>query len=60
LGPGAAVRAEGRRAIQAPGRRVSRIYVGCHFRDAVEKGLVHGRKIADWTVRHALQPFGKR
>jgi hypothetical protein len=39
---------------------VSRIYVGFHFRDAVDKGLVHGRKIADWAVGRALQPLGQR
>lgn len=33
----------------------SRIYVGFHFRDAVEKGLRHGRQIGDWAVRHALE-----
>ena len=34
---------------------VSRIYVGFHFRDAVEKGLKHGAQIGDWAVDHALQ-----
>jgi hypothetical protein len=34
---------------------VSRIYVGFHFRDAVEKGLKHGAQIGDWTVDHALE-----
>ena len=35
---------------------VSRIYVGFHFRDAVEVGTHHGEKIANWTVDHILQP----
>jgi len=35
---------------------VSRIYVGFHFRDAVEKGLVHGQRIGEWAVDHALDP----
>lgn len=35
---------------------VSRIYVGFHFRDAVDKGLAHGRRIGDWAVDHALKP----
>ena len=35
---------------------VSRIYVGYHFRDAVEVGTHHGEKIANWTVAHILQP----
>jgi hypothetical protein len=34
---------------------VSRIYVGFHFRDAVEKGLEHGRRIGEWAVDHALE-----
>jgi hypothetical protein len=34
---------------------ISRIYVGFHFRDAVEKGLKHGAQIGDWAVDHALQ-----
>jgi hypothetical protein len=33
----------------------SRIYVGFHFRDAVVVGTVHGGRIADWTVNHALR-----
>ena len=35
---------------------VSRIYVGFHFRDAVDKGTRHGEKIGDWTVNHFLRP----
>jgi hypothetical protein len=35
---------------------VSRIYVGFHFRDAVETGTKHGEKIANWAVDHALKP----
>jgi hypothetical protein len=34
----------------------SRILVGFHFRHAVHDGITHGRKIADWTVSHYLQP----
>jgi hypothetical protein len=34
----------------------SRIYVGFHFRDAVETGSRHGQKIANWTVNHTLRP----
>ena len=34
---------------------VSRIYVGFHFRDAVEKGLKHGRQIGEWAVDQVLQ-----
>ena len=36
---------------------ISRIYVGFHFRDAVDKGLEHGRRIGDWAVDHALRPL---
>ena len=35
---------------------VSRIYVGFHFRDAVETGTRHGEKIANWAVDHFLRP----
>jgi hypothetical protein len=34
----------------------SRVLVGYHFRDAVEKGLAEGRRIADWTVQNLLEP----
>ena len=33
----------------------SRVYVGFHFRDAVEKGLRHGRQIANWAVDQTLE-----
>jgi len=36
---------------------VSRIYVGFHFRDAVETGSRRGERIANWTVSHALLPL---
>jgi hypothetical protein len=39
---------------------VSRIYVGFHFRDAVEKGLKHGHQIGEWTVDHVLLPLRGR
>jgi hypothetical protein len=35
---------------------VSRIYIGFHFRDAVEIGTRHGEKIADRTVNLHLRP----
>lgn len=35
---------------------VSRIYNGFHFRDAVNKGIKHGRKIADRAVNRFLKP----
>jgi hypothetical protein len=35
---------------------VSRIYVGFHFRDAVETGQKHGEKIANRAVNRALRP----
>lgn len=38
---------------------VSRIYVGFHFRDAVETGTKHGRKIANRAVNRFLQPVGE-
>jgi hypothetical protein len=36
---------------------VSRIYVGYHFRDAVETGTNHGEKIGNRAVNHFLQPM---
>jgi hypothetical protein len=35
---------------------VSRIYVGIHFRRAVEEGVEHGRKIAAYAVHRFLKP----
>jgi len=35
---------------------ISRIYNGFHFRDAVNTGIKHGRKIADRAVSHFLLP----
>ena len=35
---------------------VSRIYVGFHFRDAVETGTRHGERIADRAVNRFLRP----
>jgi hypothetical protein len=36
---------------------VSRIYVGFHFRKAVEEGIKHGRKIGNYAVNHFLRPI---
>jgi vanadium-dependent haloperoxidase-like protein len=35
---------------------VSRIFVGFHFRDAVETGIRHGKKIGTWTVNRVMRP----
>jgi hypothetical protein len=35
---------------------VSRIYIGFHFRDAVETGTNHGEKIGNRAVSHFLRP----
>ena len=35
---------------------VSRIYVGFHFRDAVETGSRHGERIGTWTVNRYMRP----
>jgi hypothetical protein len=35
---------------------VSRIYIGIHFRHAVEEGVRHGRNIAAYAVRKFLKP----
>jgi hypothetical protein len=39
---------------------VSRIYVGFHFRDAVETGVRHGERIADRAVNRFLRPAHQR
>ena len=36
---------------------VSRIYVGFHFRRAVDEGMQHGRKIGQWAVQKHLRPI---
>jgi PAP2 superfamily len=38
---------------------VSRIYIGIHFRKAVEEGIEHGRKIGDRAVNLFLKPVKK-
>jgi hypothetical protein len=38
----------------------SRVYIGFHFRDAVEKGLRRGKLIGQWTVDQAFQPQRER
>jgi hypothetical protein len=35
---------------------VSRIYIGIHFRNAVEEGVRHGRKIAAYAVHKFMRP----
>jgi hypothetical protein len=35
---------------------VSRIYIGIHFRHAVEEGVRHGRMIADYAVHQFMKP----
>jgi hypothetical protein len=35
---------------------LSRIYVGIHFRKAVEDGLQHGQRIATYAVAQYLKP----
>ena len=35
---------------------VSRIYIGIHFRRAVEEGVRHGRKIAEYAVHQVMKP----
>jgi hypothetical protein len=36
---------------------VSRIYLGIHFRKAVEEGTAHGRKIGNRAVHRFLRPI---
>jgi len=35
---------------------VSRIYIGIHFRNAVERGVHHGRRIAAYAVHQFMKP----
>jgi hypothetical protein len=35
---------------------VSRIYIGIHFRHAVEERVEHGRKISQFAVHQFLKP----
>jgi hypothetical protein len=35
---------------------VSRIYIGIHFRRAVETGVQHGRQIGKYAVHTVLKP----
>jgi hypothetical protein len=35
---------------------VSRIYIGIHFRRAVEEGVRHGRQIAAYAVHRFMKP----
>jgi hypothetical protein len=35
---------------------VSRIYIGIHFRRAVEEGVRHGRQIAAYAVHQFMKP----
>ena len=37
----------------------SRVLAGFHFRDAVEKGLTHGRQVAQWAIGHHMQPLSR-
>jgi hypothetical protein len=50
-----ALRAEFPHLARCP-NAVSRIYVGFHFRDAVETGTDHGEKIGNRAVNHFLRP----
>jgi hypothetical protein len=37
--------------------RLSRIYIGYHFREATKVGLAHGRAVGNYVVRHSLAPL---
>lgn len=50
--PGGAVRSFTSFSQAAEEEGVSRIYVGYHFRSAVNAALTLGRQVGDWTVRH--------
>jgi hypothetical protein len=54
--PGEVLRSYSSFSQAADENAASRIYVGIHFRRAVEEGLKHGRKIAAYAVHRFLKP----
>jgi hypothetical protein len=54
--PGEVLRSYSSFSQAADDNAVSRIYVGIHFRRAVEEGTRHGRKIAKYAVHRFLKP----
>ena len=54
--PAPVIRSYSRFSQAADENAASRIYIGIHFRRAVEEGVRHGRKIAAYTVNGFLQP----
>jgi hypothetical protein len=54
--PGEVLRSYSSFSQAADENATSRIYVGIHFRRAVEEGVKHGRKIAAYAVHRFLKP----
>ena len=54
--PGAVWRSYSSFSQAANENAVSRIYIGIHFRRAVEEGVDHGRKIAQYAFHQFLKP----
>ena len=44
-------------AAAAEENRLSRIYIGYHFRQATKVGVAQGRAVGNYIVRHALRPL---
>ena len=55
-GPAPVIRTFDRFSEAADENAASRIFIGIHFRNAVEEGIRHGEKIAKWAVAHYLKP----
>lgn len=54
--PAAVIRSYSSFSQAADENAVSRIYIGIHFRRAVEEGVRHGRKIAAFAVERFMKP----
>ncbi|MEA2765703.1 MAG: large repetitive protein, partial [Gemmatimonadaceae bacterium] len=44
-------------AAAAEENRLSRIYIGYHFRQATKVGVAQGRVVGNYVVGHALRPL---
>lgn len=54
--PNPVIRSFSRLSDAAEENGLSRIYVGFHFRNAVEEGIKHGQKIGQYVFTHVLRP----
>jgi hypothetical protein len=54
--PNPVIRSFSRLSDAAEENGLSRIYIGFHFRNAVEEGIKHGHKIGQYIFTHVLRP----